>query len=82
MFKHLKDNNISYLEHWYNSTKIGLALLVHAWLPNILTDYASKNLFILFLSFLCKETKDNWLVNQYNRNRSTEDQIKSINEIK
>lgn len=74
MFKHLKDNNISYLGHWYNSTKIGLALLVHAWLPNILTDYASKN--------MCKETKDNWLVNQYNRNRSTEDQIKSIDEIK
>jgi hypothetical protein len=74
MFKHIKDNNISYWEHWYNSTKIGLALLVHAWFPDILTDYASKN--------LCKETEEDWRVTQYNRNRSAKDGIKSIEEIK
>ena len=74
MNKHIKDNNTTYWSHWFHSTKIGLALLVHAWFPNILTDYASKNLF--------KETKDNWIVNQYNRNRSFKDQIKSIDEIK
>jgi len=74
MSKHLKDNNIGYWDHWFHSTKIGLALLVHAWFPNILKDYASKN--------LCKETKDNWIVNQYNRNRSVEDEIKNVKEIK
>ena len=74
MFKHLKDSNISYCKHWYNSTKIGLALLIHAWLPNILTNYASDK--------LCKKSKEDWLIDQYNRNRSFKDQIKNVEEIK
>jgi hypothetical protein len=74
MYKHLKDNNISYWAHWFHSTKIGLALMVHAWFPNILTNYASDK--------LCKKTKDDLLVDQYNRNRSYKDQIKNVEEIK
>jgi len=48
--------------------------MVHAWFPNILTNYASDK--------LCKKTKDDLLVDQYNRNRSYKDQIKNVEEIK
>jgi|TARA_B100000424_G_C22861830_1_gene459266 hypothetical protein len=41
---HLKENNMSYWEHWWRAIKISLALFIHAWLPNVLTDYASKEL--------------------------------------
>tara|TARA_Y100001938_G_C8007086_1_gene387926 strand:- start:896 stop:1036 length:141 start_codon:yes stop_codon:yes gene_type:complete len=41
---HLKENNISYWKHWLRAMKISLALFIHAWLPNVLTDYASKEL--------------------------------------
>ena len=44
MIKHLKDKNIGYWEHWLIATKCGIALLIHAWLPFILEDYASKNI--------------------------------------
>tara|TARA_R100001163_G_C5030766_1_gene171033 strand:+ start:326 stop:466 length:141 start_codon:yes stop_codon:yes gene_type:complete len=41
---HLKENNMSYWKHWWRAIKISLALFIHAWLPNVLTDYASKEL--------------------------------------
>ena len=41
---HLEENNISYWKHWWRAIKISLALFIHAWLPNVLTDYASKEL--------------------------------------
>jgi len=44
MIKHLKDKNIGYWEHWLIATKCGIALLIHAWLPFILEDYASKKI--------------------------------------
>ena len=41
---HLKENNMSYWEHWWRAIKISLALFIHAWLPDVLSDYASKEL--------------------------------------
>ena len=42
--KHLKENNISYWEHWWRAMKISGALFIHAWYPDVLKDYASKEL--------------------------------------
>jgi hypothetical protein len=44
MSRHLKETNKGYWEHWLHATKIGLVLLIHAWLPNILKDYASNKI--------------------------------------
>ena len=44
MTKHLKDGNIGYLEHWWRAMKISGALFIHAFLPDVLSDYASKEL--------------------------------------
>ena len=41
---HLKENGVGYWEHWRFAMKISLALFIHAWFPNILTDYASKKM--------------------------------------
>lgn len=42
--KHLKKANMSYWEHWWHATTCGIALLIHAWLPNVLEDYASNKI--------------------------------------
>ena len=42
--EHLKKQNVGYWEHWLNATKCGIALLIHAWLPSIFEDYASKRM--------------------------------------
>ncbi|MBT4764532.1 hypothetical protein HOO14_06015 [bacterium] len=44
MNKHLKDSKMTYWEHWFNATSSGLALLIHAWFPCILKDYASNKI--------------------------------------
>ena len=44
MNKHLKENNIGYFEHWYRAMKISLALFIHAFLPDVFSDYASKKI--------------------------------------
>ena len=44
MIKHLKENNIGYWQHWLRAMKCGVALIIHAWFPDVLTDYASKEL--------------------------------------
>ena len=44
MIKHLEDNNTSYRKHWWRAMKLSGALLIHAFLPDVLTDYASKEL--------------------------------------
>ena len=44
MTKHLKENNIGYWSHWLRAMKISAALFIHAWFPNVLEDYASKEL--------------------------------------
>ena len=42
--KHLKENNISYLKHSWRAMKLSGGLFIHAWLPDVLKDYASKEL--------------------------------------
>jgi hypothetical protein len=42
--KHLKDAGMGYWQHWLHATKIGLSLIIHAWFPNLLSDYASNQL--------------------------------------
>jgi hypothetical protein len=40
--KHLREKQVGYWQHWSIATRAGLALLVHAWLPDVLSDYASR----------------------------------------
>ena len=44
MFKHLKEQNLTYFAHFKIAFKCGLALIIHAIWPDILTDYASKKI--------------------------------------
>ena len=44
MLNHLKENNMGYWEHWWRAMKGRYALWIHAWLPDVLKDYASKEL--------------------------------------
>ena len=44
MNRHLREQGVGYFEHWYRAIKISLALLIHAFLPDVLCDYASKEL--------------------------------------
>ena len=44
MIKHLKDNKMSYFQHWYRAMKMSIALFIHAWLPNVLESYASDKM--------------------------------------
>ena len=42
--KHLKDNKMSYLQHWCRAMSMSIALFIHAWLPNVLESYASDKI--------------------------------------
>jgi hypothetical protein len=42
--KHLREKQVGYWKHWSIATRAGLALLVHAWLPDVLPDYASRTI--------------------------------------
>ncbi len=44
MIKHLKDVNKNYWNHWWGAMKLSIALFIHAWLPDIFTNYASNKL--------------------------------------
>ena len=44
MIKHLQEQNMSYVEHWSHAMKMCGALFIHAFLPDVLSDYASKEL--------------------------------------
>ena len=44
MFKHLKETNTKYWKHWLRAMKLSGALFIHAFIPDILTNYASKEL--------------------------------------
>jgi len=44
MNKHLKEQNVSYIKHFCIAIKISLALIIHAFLPDLLSDYASKKI--------------------------------------
>ena len=41
---HLKENKLGYWKHWWRAMKLSGALFIHGFLPNVLTDYASKEL--------------------------------------
>ena len=41
---HLRETNMGYWEHWWRAMKLSVALFIHAWLPDVLKDYASKEL--------------------------------------
>jgi hypothetical protein len=42
--KHLKEQKMSYMEHWWRAMKCSGALFIHAFLPDVLSDYTSKEL--------------------------------------
>ena len=42
--KHLKDNNMSYTQHWWRAMSMSVALFIHAWFPNVLSSYASDKM--------------------------------------
>jgi|TARA_Y100001938_G_C7970704_1_gene369193 hypothetical protein len=42
--KHLKDKKVGYWEHWWVAMSCSLALFVHAWIPCLFEDYASKKI--------------------------------------
>jgi len=42
--KHLKDNEMSYFQHWRRSISMSIALFIHAWFPNVLESYASDKM--------------------------------------
>jgi hypothetical protein len=44
MNKPLKEQNISYQKHFCIAIKISLALLIHALIPDLFSDYASKKI--------------------------------------
>ena len=44
IMKHLDENGLSYWEHWWRAMKLSGALFIHAFLPDVLSDYASKEL--------------------------------------
>ena len=44
MIRHLKENNVGNWEHWWRAIKMSGALFIHAWLPDVLSDYASNEL--------------------------------------
>ena len=43
MIKHLDENGMGYFEHWWRAMKLS-ALFIHAFLPDVLSDYPSKEL--------------------------------------
>ena len=44
IIKHLKEQKVGYREHWLRAIKISGALLIHAFLPDVLSDYASNEI--------------------------------------
>ena len=43
-FKHLKENNMSYKQHWMRAMCMSIALFVHAWVPSLFPTYASDKM--------------------------------------
>ena len=44
IIKHLNDTNTKYWKHWLRAMKLSGALFIHAFIPDMLTNYASKEL--------------------------------------
>jgi len=41
---HLDDNRMNYWKHWYRAMSMSIALFIHAWLPDVLENYASDKM--------------------------------------
>ena len=41
---HLRKNKMSYFHHWVRAMSMSIALFIHAWLPNVLENYASDGM--------------------------------------
>ena len=44
MNKHLKEQNVGYFTHFWIAIKISLALIIHAFIPDLFSNYASKKI--------------------------------------
>ena len=44
MIKHLKDNNLTYIQHFTRAMSMSLALFIHAFIPNAFPTYASDKM--------------------------------------
>lgn len=44
IFKHLKENNMTYKEHWWRAMSMSVALFLHAWVPPLFPTYASDKI--------------------------------------
>jgi hypothetical protein len=42
--QHLKDAKMTYSQHFWHSLSSGIALIIHAFLPFLLKDYASNKI--------------------------------------
>ena len=45
MITHLKKNKTTYWKHWRRAMKLSGALFIHAWLPDLFSDYATLELY-------------------------------------
>ena len=43
-FRHLKENNMTYKEHWWRAISMSVALFLHAWVPPLFPTYASDKI--------------------------------------
>ena len=42
--KHLEENNMTYKDHWWRAMSMSVALFIHAWVPSLLSTYASDKM--------------------------------------
>ena len=45
MFKHIKERETTYIKHWWTAISASGALFIHAWIPSLFPDYASKKIY-------------------------------------
>jgi hypothetical protein len=50
--KHLKEKQIGYWKHWWVATRAGFGLLIHAWVPDLLPNYAMDSNLIKQMNLL------------------------------
>jgi len=42
--KHLRENNMTYKDHWWRAMSMSVALFIHAWVPSLFPTYASDKM--------------------------------------
>jgi|TARA_R100000742_G_C4277702_1_gene99804 hypothetical protein len=42
--RHLKENKMTYWQHWWLAMSCSISLFIHAWIPFILENYASEKI--------------------------------------